>query len=145
MGHGIARRTDTDRAASRTPLGTPRSPGDVGPGRCTENSSDGASTGAVRCVTLARMGMEQIWPGLSPETRDWLIANNGDAIPADIAAEIDELVDAADAEDVWAVEPAAAPAVLEPEDEIQDADEDPGARYLAEDAIDWIEETANDE
>ena len=96
-------------------------------------------------MTLARMGMEQIWPGLSPETRDWLIANNGDAIPADIAAEIDELVDAADAEDVWAVEPAAVPAVLEPEDEIQDADEDPGARYLAEDAIDWIEETANDE
>jgi hypothetical protein len=91
------------------------------------------------------MGMEEIWAGLSAETRDWLIANNGDAVPADIAAEIDELADAADADDIWAVEPGVAAAALEPEDEIQDADEDPGARYLSDAAVDWIEETANDE
>ena len=92
------------------------------------------------------MGMDEIWARLAPETRDWLIANNGDAVPVDIAAEIDELADAANTDDIWAVgSDVTLDAPLEPDDDIDDADEDPGARYLAEDAVDWIEDYANDE
>lgn len=92
------------------------------------------------------MGMDEIWARLAPETRDWLIANNGDAVPADIAAEIDEAADAANADDVWAVgSEDAVDAPLEPDDDLYDVDEDAGARYLAEDAVDWIEDYANDE
>jgi len=93
------------------------------------------------------MGMDEIWARLALDTRDWLIANNGDAVPADIAAEIDELVEAVGADEVWAFAPGApSSAPLDPDD-VDDADEEdePGARYLAEDAVDWIEEYANDE
>lgn len=92
------------------------------------------------------MGMGEIWERLAPETRDWLIANNGDAVPVDIAAQIDELVDATSTDDVW--ESAAATDAyvpMEPDDEIEDAAEDPGARYLTDDAVDWIEGNANGE
>ena len=34
------------------------------------------------------MSMEVWWPRLRQETRDWLIANNGDALPAWVIAEI---------------------------------------------------------
>ena len=97
------------------------------------------------------MGMDEIWARLALDTRDWLIANNGDAVPADIAAEIDELVEAIGADEVWAFAPgASSSAPLDPDD-IDDSDglvdeeDEPGARYLAEDAVDWIEEYANDE
>lgn len=94
------------------------------------------------------MGMDEIWERLAPETRDWLVANNGDVVPAVIAAEIDELIDATGTDDVWGaavVTPAYADASVEPDDESEDAAEDPGARYLTDDAVDWIEEYANDE
>jgi len=96
------------------------------------------------------MGMEEIWMRLAPDTRDWLIANNGDAIPADIAAEIEELVEAAGADEVWAVPAGPDGGPLDPDDvddtdSLGDEDDDPGARYLAEDAVEWIEEYANDE
>ncbi|MFD4958421.1 hypothetical protein [Microbacterium sp. NPDC058389] len=97
------------------------------------------------------MGMDEIWARLAPDTQDWLIANNGDAIPADIAAEIDELVDATGADEVWAFAPAApATGSLDPDDVedadgLDDEDDEPGARYLAEEVVDWIEEYANDE
>ena len=109
------------------------------------------STVAVRGGTLFAMAMDEIWPQLAPETRDWLIANNGDAVPADIAAEIDEITDAAGADDVWAAEAAPGAGValdLDDEDGNDDDeldDDDPGARYLAEDVVDWIEARANDE
>ena len=97
------------------------------------------------------MGMDEIWARLALDTRDWLIANNGDAVPADIAAEIDELVEAVGADDVWAFTPGASSnAPLDPDDvddadSLNDDDDAPGARYLAEDAVDLIEEYANDE
>lgn len=34
------------------------------------------------------VGIEQWWPKLQPATREWLIANNGDAVPTDIVVEI---------------------------------------------------------
>ena len=97
------------------------------------------------------MGIDEIWTRLAPETRDWLIANNGDAVPADIAAEIDELIEAADADDIWANAPGTYPGgPLEPDDvedadDLEDADDDPGARYLVDNAVDWIEDHANSE
>ncbi|MGU3645187.1 hypothetical protein ACLBXX_09485 [Microbacterium sp. C23T] len=95
------------------------------------------------------MAMDEIWARLAPVTRDWLIANNGDAVPADIAAEIDEVADSASADDVWAVdpEPGADDALDLDDDESGDPDSEdgPGVRYLADDVVDWIEEQANNE
>jgi hypothetical protein len=34
------------------------------------------------------MSIEQWWPRLQPSTRDWLIANNGDAVPGEILDEV---------------------------------------------------------
>ena len=103
------------------------------------------------------MGIETIWPLLSADTRDWLIANNGDAVPADIAAEIDEAVDASGSDEVWAAdddivvarpadEAVAEDAEEDEEDEEDDEDDEVevGARYLADDVVDWIEEFANE-
>lgn len=92
------------------------------------------------------MGLDEIWEQLAPETRDWLIANNGDAIPADIAAELDDLLNSADADDVWAVDDGIDPIpAVEADDESEDRGDDHGARYLTDDAVDWIEAAANDE
>lgn len=33
------------------------------------------------------MTVERWWPKLRPETREWLIANNGDAVPVEIVDE----------------------------------------------------------
>lgn len=100
------------------------------------------------------MGIETIWPLLSADTRDWLIANNGDAVPADIAAEIDEAVDASGSDEVWAADD---DIVVRPADEVTDDDTDidddedeeddeleVGARYLSDEVVDWIEEFANE-
>ncbi|MFH8250463.1 hypothetical protein ACH3VR_08885 [Microbacterium sp. B2969] len=92
------------------------------------------------------MGIDGIWPLLDPDTRDWLIANNGDAVPADIAAQIDEAVEASGADDVWAPRDAAGgerPAEEDEDDEEED-DEDFDARYLSDESVDWIEEFANE-
>ena len=95
------------------------------------------------------MAMDEIWARLAPETRDWLISNNGDAVPADIAAEIDEIADSANADNVWAAdpEPGADDALDldDNEDGDPDSEDEPGGRYLADDVVDWIEEQANDE
>lgn len=98
---------------------------------------------------LPRMGMEDIWTRLSVRTRDWLVANNGDQIPDDIAEEIDDAVEAADVDDVWAVEGDLVSARgLTPDDEDEDDevdDEEFGPRFLSDDAVDWIEEFADEE
>ena len=95
------------------------------------------------------MAMDEIWARLAPETRDWLISNNGDAVPADIAAEIDEIADSANADNVWAADPEpGADDALDPDDDEDgdpDSEDEPGSRYLADDVVDWIEEQANDE
>ena len=36
------------------------------------------------------MSIEQWWPKLKPSTRDWLIENNGDVVPAEVLSEIEE-------------------------------------------------------
>ncbi len=63
------------------------------------------------------MTIEQWWPKLEPSTRDWLVENNGDTIPADVIAEITA---AGGADDL-------------------------SGRQLTDDAVDWVEAVANDE
>ena len=100
------------------------------------------------------MGIETIWPLLSADTRDWLIANNGDSVPKEIVAEIDEAVETSGSDDVWAADddsgdlrPATEVADVDPDDEDDEDEEDDlevGARYLADEVVDWIEEFANE-
>ncbi|MFF1827964.1 hypothetical protein [Paenarthrobacter sp. NPDC058040] len=70
------------------------------------------------------MTIQQWWPKLSAASREWLIDNNGDAVRPDI---VDEIAAAGgpDAADPWWA-----------------AGETDG-RYFPDDAVDWIEETAN--
>jgi hypothetical protein len=67
------------------------------------------------------------WPRLPPATRDWLIANNGDAVPDAIVEQIGAAGGPAAADPWWT------------------RDEESTGRYLPDAATDWIEETANDE
>jgi hypothetical protein len=61
------------------------------------------------------MNINEWWPDLRPATREWLLANNGDAIPADIV------------------------------DELTMAGRSSSTDHLADDEIDWIEAVANGE
>jgi hypothetical protein len=61
--------------------------------------------------------IEEWWPRLSASTQAWLIANNGDAIPPEVVAEITAAGGAADL----------------------------SGAYLSDAAVDWIEAAANDE
>ena len=73
------------------------------------------------------MFIAQWWPKLQPGTRDWLIANNGDAVPATIVDEIAQAGGPAKS-DPWWVEDDGSTGLLIPDE-----------------AIDWIEEIANNE
>ena len=73
------------------------------------------------------MGIEGWWAGLESSTREWLIAHNGEALPADVAAEIRR-----------------AGGAVETEAASVDADGVTGS-FLPDDAIDWIEAMANEE
>ena len=74
------------------------------------------------------MNIEQWWPKLTPATRDWLIENNGDEVPAGIVAEIEDAGGPVNSEAMW-------------------ADDDSGAPgfYFADAVVDWIDAVANDE
>ncbi len=63
------------------------------------------------------MTIEQWWPNLEPSTREWLVENNGDAIPSELIVEITA---AGGADDL-------------------------SGRRLSDDAVDWVEAVANDE
>ena len=80
----------------------------------------GASTDCV--MTIAEW-----WPRLRPETRQFLIANNGDAVPLPMVDEIAAAGGPAVSDAWWA-----------------DLDGSPG-RCMPDDAVDWIEEAANNE
>ncbi|SMH28238.1 hypothetical protein SAMN06295885_0119 [Rathayibacter oskolensis] len=70
------------------------------------------------------MDIEVWWPKLSDSAREWLIANNGDAIPEALVREIVAAGGAVRAE--------------------SDADDSDGPT-LSDDSVDWIEARANDE
>ncbi len=78
-------------------------------------------------MSIEAMSIEVWWPRLRRETRDWLIANNGDAVPAPIIEEIARAGGPTTSDAWWA-----------------DQDGSSGS-VMPDDAIDWIEEIANDE
>ena len=73
------------------------------------------------------MGIEQWWTKLQPSTQEWLIENNGDAVPAEIVAEIASVGGPASADPWWA-----------------DWSGEPG-HYFPDEGVDWVEAIANDE
>jgi len=73
------------------------------------------------------MIIEAWWPLLRLETRQWLIANNGDVVLPQIVDEIVAAGGPAATDASWA-----------------NVDDSPG-RCMPDDAVDWIEEAANDE
>lgn len=73
------------------------------------------------------MTVERWWPKLRPETREWLIANNGDAVPVEVVDEV------------------AAAGGPGPEDSWWARDENPSGPVMPDSAVDWVEEVANQE
>ncbi|HSL35540.1 MAG TPA: hypothetical protein VK883_01825 [Arthrobacter sp.] len=73
------------------------------------------------------MSIEQWWPKLKPSTRDWLIENNGDAVPAEVLGEI-EATGGSVASGAWWV-----------------GEKGPAGFYFSDEAIDWIEAAGNGE
>lgn len=71
--------------------------------------------------------MEVWWPKVKPETRDWLIANNGDALPAPVVEDIAGAGGAIDTDAWWIGQNGSS------------------GFYLSDAAIDWIEAVANGE
>jgi hypothetical protein len=71
--------------------------------------------------------MEMWWPQLKQETRDWLIANNGDVVPTSVVEEITRLGGPIPA-DAWWV-----------------GQDGPSGFYLSDAAVDWIDAVANGE
>ncbi|MEO8221833.1 MAG: hypothetical protein ABI563_13730 [Specibacter sp.] len=73
------------------------------------------------------MNIQDWWPLLDPSTRQWLINNNGDMVPPSILAQIKAVAGeaAADASCV--------------------GDDGPEGFSLSDEAIDWVEQAANDE
>ncbi|XAS72588.1 hypothetical protein VUN82_01640 [Micrococcaceae bacterium Sec5.1] len=73
------------------------------------------------------MSMQQWWTQLSPMTREWLINNNGAAVPPEIVAEIAGAGGPQSADSWWV------------------ADEESPGLQMPDEAIDWIEAIANEE
>ncbi|MGZ3434274.1 MAG: hypothetical protein ACXVA7_21125 [Isosphaeraceae bacterium] len=78
------------------------------------------------CQTKA-MGIEEWWPRLDSSTQQWLINNNGDVVPPNILDQITAVAGAPTADASWV------------------GGQRFGGFFLSDEAIDWIEETANDE
>jgi hypothetical protein len=73
------------------------------------------------------MNIEQWWAKLQPSTQEWLIANNGDEVPAAVVAEIADVGGPASTDSWW-------------------SGQDRGSgQYFPDQAVDWVETIANDE
>ena len=73
------------------------------------------------------MSIEDWWPALNAATQQWLINNNGDVVPSNILDPITAVAGPAMADASW-------------------VGADIGEGFLlSDDAIDWLEKTANDE
>lgn len=71
--------------------------------------------------------IEEWWPRLKPESRNWLVAHNGDVVTPAIAEEIAGLAGTI-GPDAWWV-----------------GDAGPTGFQLSDAAVDWIEAVANEE
>ncbi|MFJ6416892.1 hypothetical protein [Paeniglutamicibacter sp. NPDC091659] len=73
------------------------------------------------------MRIEEWWPRLDAETRQWMINNNGDAVPAEILQRIMAVTGDSAAHAPWV------------------GSDDAEGFFLSDTAVDWIEEIANGE
>ena len=73
------------------------------------------------------MEIDEWWPNLDAQTREWLIAHNGEAVPTEVISKIQAAGGEVTTSARWMGE--------------SDAD----GFHLSDDAVDWIEATANDE
>ncbi|XAS63747.1 hypothetical protein ACOM2C_10435 [Pseudarthrobacter sp. So.54] len=73
------------------------------------------------------MSIEQWWPKLKPSTQDWLIENNGDAVPEEIIAEITRAGGSVAADSWWA------------------GGSQPTGFYFSDEGVEWIEAAGNGE
>ena len=73
------------------------------------------------------MDLRLRWPRLRQESRDWLFANNGDALSRSVAEDV-ERAGGPVPPDAWWV-----------------GDHGPDGLHLSDAAVDWIEEVANAE
>lgn len=87
----------------------------------------GRSTVRQACCDDGSMSMQEWWPRLAQETRDWLIEHNGEALPASVVEEIAR-VGGSITSDAWWV-----------------GESGPTGFYLSDAAVDWVEEVANGE
>ena len=71
--------------------------------------------------------LEEWWPRLTQEARDWLIANNGDALSAPVIEEITRAGGSVST-DAWWI-----------------GQDGPTGLYLSDEAVDWVEAVANGE
>ena len=71
--------------------------------------------------------LEEWWPRLSQETRDWLIANNGDTLTASVIEEITRAGGSVRTNAWWV------------------GQDGPTGFYLSDEAVDWVETVANGE
>jgi hypothetical protein len=72
--------------------------------------------------------MEVIWPELRPATREWLIAHNGESVPANIISEVTRLGGPLAIGTAWV------------NDETSSA-----SFHFSDEVTDWIEQIANGE
>jgi hypothetical protein len=73
------------------------------------------------------MPIEQWWPQLPAATQNWLVSNNGDAVPEHVIGEIERVGGPARSDAWWTGDP------------------ESGEVYLPDTAVDWIEAYANGE
>jgi hypothetical protein len=73
------------------------------------------------------MEIGQWWAGLDATSQQWLIDHNGEAIPGEVVAKIVEAGGPVTSDAWWSHE------------------EGPSGFYLPDDAVDWVETTANDD
>lgn len=73
------------------------------------------------------MSLETWWSAVTPETRDWLLAHNGEPLPVDVVDDITRVSGPVD-HDAWWV-----------------ARRGPDGLELSDAAVDWVEAVANGE
>jgi hypothetical protein len=71
--------------------------------------------------------IDEWWPKLDTPTRDWLIAHNGEAVPAHILSQISAAGGVVTSDASWA------------------GSSGPDGFYLSDEATDWLEAIANNE
>ena len=73
------------------------------------------------------MSIEAWWPNLQPASREWLIDNNGDAVPVEVVDDIVAAGGTVSKDAAWVGEVG------------------PEGFYLSDAAVDWVEAMANGE